>query len=395
MPAMKPLLPAMIAGVLLQGTVLLARPVERTFTLPDSIATGVNNSQEVLALKEQVLIAQQTINEAKSQIYPKIDFNINASKLDNNIPTVLPPSFNAIYLPARVADLYYDTRISLWQYLYAGGRYTTNVRLAEINLSQAQSQTEAARNKVILEVRKAFYACLVNQERIKAYETAITETEGSTRAAGAARLHMQLARERHELEKNRLKFLNAVGLELTTDFDLRGDLSFPDEEYDLNKCLAWACQYRSELRQTQFQETMNSLRVNLSLTERYPTVTLGANYELAGERMEEKNWNATINLNVPVFDGWASWARIKQRRNQAREGKIRRSQIEDRIRYEVREALMDYDFWKEQAAAFTAVPQKQSTADERLELSLLRLDTLQHVLESHAQLEWAIGKPLK
>lgn len=354
---------------------LAAEPVERVLTLDESIETGLHNNQELLTLQEQVGIAREQVKEANSQIYPKIDFNLSASRFNNAAPTVLPLSFNSLYLPATKTDLYYYTRLSLWQYLYAGGRFGTNVRLAEINLSQARSQADAVRSGVIRNVQTSFYGCLAAREKIRAYET-------------AARPAAELARFRYEYDRQKLAFLDSLGLELTTMIDIEGTLTPPVEEYDLNKCLAWAFQYRPELRQTQFQETIDSLRVNLSLTERYPTVTLGASYEWVGDQkpLDQTNWNATININVPVFDGWASWARIRQQKYQAREGKIRRAKIEDRVRFEVRQAYLDYEFWKGRAAALSA--QSAGSLESRLE----RIDALYRALAARASLEWAIGK---
>ncbi len=204
-------------------------------------------------------------------------------------------------------------------------------------------------------------------------------------------MNMGLMKLRHEYEKQKLKHLETLGLELNTMISIKGDILAPTEEYDLNKCLAWAKNYRPELSQTQFQETIDSLRVNLSLAERYPTVTLGANYERLGDRMplDMTNWNATINVNVPIFDGWASWSRIRQRKFQVREGKIRRASIEDEVFADVREAYLDYAFWKSRAADVSA---QEADPDKRLDAELTRLDTIEQALSSQASLEWAIGK---
>ena len=107
-----------------------ARESERILGLQDSIATGVNNSQELLVLKEQIAIAQQRVNEALSLRFPKIDFNLSASESQSNSAMVLAPSFDNIFIPAGNAQ-YYTTRFTLWQYLYAAGRYTNNLRLAD------------------------------------------------------------------------------------------------------------------------------------------------------------------------------------------------------------------------------------------------------------------------
>ncbi|MBN1824075.1 MAG: TolC family protein [Endomicrobiales bacterium] len=369
---------------------LLCQEPERLLTIDEAITTGLNNSQDVLIYKEQIAIAQQRVSESRSIIFPKIDFNLNASQVNNDLPVILSPSFNSTYLPDTKKDIYYTTRLSLWQYLYASGRYTTNLKLAEINLSQAQSQADASKNKVVLDVKKVFYACLILKEKIRAYKDFIKEASGRSSVSSA---ELELAKLKYRYEKEKLEFLRTTGLELNTIVEISGELSAPDEEYDLNKCLAWAFQYRPELRQTQFQETIDSLRVNLSMKERYPTVALGANYEWIGEKLplDRTSWNATINVNVPIFDGWASWSRIKQRRSQAREGKIRRAKIEDQIRSEVRDAHLDYVFWKEQTGKVNsrALP---GDPEKKLETKLLKLDTLYKAIVSEARLDWAIGK---
>jgi len=383
--------------------VLSADEVERVLTLDESITVGLHNSQEVLGSQEEIALAREMIKEAGAQIFPKIDFNLGVSKYNNNFPTVLAPSFNSEYLPAGNTDAFYATRLSLWQYLYANGRYSTNLTLAEANLSQAKSQADIAKNKVILAVKRSFYSCLVLKEKIKAYETAqaalnaLMEKNPPARTRWSYdlnRMNFEVHKLRHEFDKKKLKYLETLGLELNTIIEIQGELSAPRAEYDLNKCIAWAKNYRPELSQTQFQQTIDSLRVNLSLAERYPTVTLGANYERLGERfpLDMTNWNATINVNVPIFDGWASWSRIRQRKLQAREGIIRRSKIEDRVFADVREAYLDYTFWKNSVLELSAARNESLEPDKKLELELMRLDTMEQALSSEASLEWAIGK---
>jgi len=368
----------------------LCENVQRVFTLEDSVSTAMMNSQDILLAKEQLQYSKQSIDEAKGLIYPKIDLNLSASSFDNgSTPTVLPPSFSSIYLPAGAASTYYIGRLSLWQYLYAGGRYKTNLRLAEIKYSETQSQYDAMKNKVELEVKKAFYECLVIKEKIRLYGKAAVERNRNA----SAKFRMEIAKAKHNYEKAILKFINTIGLELDSSIGVNGEVAAPTKEYELEKCLAWAYQYRPELRQTQFQETMDGLRVNLSLIERFPTITLGANYDRVGNdlTLENKGWNATINMNLPLFDGWTSRARIKERRNQARQGQLLRVQIEDQIRFEVRDAFLDYTFWKKQVDEIN----RNSSRGLDIDDAVSRLDTIYQAIVSQATLEWSMGKSQK
>ena len=104
---------------------------ERMFTLEDSISFGIKNSQQLLALNEDIEVAKLRVDEARSNIFPRIDLNFNASKFENQFPTVLAPTFNSLYLPGGKNDQYYSAKATMWQYLYAGGRYSTTLDLAK------------------------------------------------------------------------------------------------------------------------------------------------------------------------------------------------------------------------------------------------------------------------
>jgi outer membrane protein TolC len=57
-------------------------------------------------------------------------------------------------------------------------------------------------------------------------------------------------------------------------------------------------------------------------------------------------------VNLPIFDGFASRARIRQSRLIASQNRIARAEVEDRINREVRESYNDVNFgnrkWKTQ-----------------------------------------------
>lgn len=385
--------------LLLLSSLCAGQQADRVMTLDESVLTGVQNSQDLLIAKEQIVIAEQRVKESKATIYPKIDLNFNASRFRSEFPTVLAPEFGSLYLPTGSMDSYYSTRLSLWQYLYAGGRYRKNVQLAEMSLSQAQTTADAIKNRTTRDVKKAFYALLAAKERIKAYEEAVAAYRGNAeKSRWLSQAKLELAKAKHDYEVGQLDFLDKLGIELNTPVEIDGALKPPEGEYDVNKCLAWAFQNRPELRQTQYEETMNTLYVNLSQIARKATISLGANYEWAGGDLDlgQKNWNATINMNFPVFDGLAGAARTKQKAHQETESKIRRSEIEDQIRLDVRRSLMDLAFWKEQEAAAAAKKAEASSEpDRKLEAALLWLESVRQAMSCQADLEWAIGKPLK
>jgi outer membrane protein TolC len=153
---------------------------------------------------------------------------------------------------------------------------------------------------------------------------------------------------------------------------------------------------------------MDALSVKLSLATRYPTVSLGAHYDFSGEELsfDKKNWNATLNLNVPIFDGWASWSRIKQKKLQAEQNKLKKKDIEDIIRLQVRKSYSEYNFWlKELAEREKQLKNAENLLSENnsilqswqyyLKCKINYIDGLKELLLSRTAIEHAIGKSLE
>ncbi|HCJ66812.1 MAG TPA: hypothetical protein DHV62_05655, partial [Elusimicrobia bacterium] len=165
-----------------------------------------------------------------------------------------------------------------------------------------------------------------------------------------SRLKSNLANADYEFKKTKLYLLDLIGLELNTELTLKGELKVIAEELNLDKCLAWAYQYRPELKQIQVEEEIDTLSVNLALAERYPTLSLGVNYLFVGSIFPypEKNWSATVGISLPLFDGWAGWSRIRQSQTHLEQNKLKRVEWEDQINLEIRQVYGDNIFWQKE-----------------------------------------------
>jgi hypothetical protein len=213
--------------------------------------------------------------------------------------------------------------------------------------------------------------------------------------------------------QSRLDFLDTLGIELDTEFNIIGELTPVIKEYDLSKMTVWAFQYRPEPKQTQLQEEMDSLGVKLSMATRYPTISLGAHYEYAGEELKfaDKNWNATLNLNLPLFDGWQSLSRFRQKDIQVQQNKLHRKELEDVIRLELRKSINEYNYWTKQVTKnYSELTKWESVYDSInktdpvvllnwyktcLNLKLVYLEAIYNTLSSYSMLERSVGKPLE
>ena len=397
----------------------------RVFNIRDAVFYGLKNNQQMLIALEDIEIARAKIRETNALIFPKIDFNLHAAQYESLAPFTLSDSLGSAYYEARpFRSENYTARFMLSQYIYAGGKYTSNMRLARTNLLIAETTKDILAAKVRADIKKAFYELLYARTRDELLRSEIKRlsdllpSEGRQPAgnkSGSDEIQgmlSELRRLSYSSESNlaaaQLKFLSAMGLELNTQFDIDGDLEIEFKDYDVDKLIAQAYQFRSELNKVAIQETIDSLSVSLLQAERFPSIMMGGLYEFADANRSDnkKNWAMFVNLNLPVFDGWASWARLDIKKSQARQNSIRRVDAEDSIAGEVRLAFIAYESSRKKvkydeetlAKIKSAVSDKTPLSDGIYnKIFRARLNLLESRLEAAlalVNLEKAVGKEL-
>jgi len=340
--------------------------VEQVLDLEQSVTRALHNNQKLLAAIEDIRIAESRVKEAQAHYFPKVGVNLSGSRYLAETDYVLPPEFGSTLLPISPraeADTFYSARAWLRQSLYNGGRVKNTIRLAQANLERARIRREEVRAEVVFNSIKAFYDVLLKQKEISMMQKALSEvislsqkiprnkTAALTKVAGIRHnIRRSLAKNRREADRAQLVFLGTLGVELYTRVGVEGEMGSSPAQLDLKKLLAWAHEYRADIRLTGFQKEIDRLAVNLSIAQRYPIISLGAGYQLNDRRfpLENTHWNTTVNVSLPLFDGFSSRARVRLRRREANRGRIKRTEIEDRINREVRDAFGDLMYWQEE-----------------------------------------------
>lgn len=388
---------------------LLADPgkPERIYDIKTSIKDGLNNSNELLFTKQEIHLNSNRVKEARSVLYPYLDINTNVSKFSVDDLYALSPELGSTILrptDTRI-DNYYAARISLKKTIYTGGRALSTLRLARAYLERAKSQYQAIHNTVIFDITKAFHTLLVQQEKERIFKDILIELEHiqplqkkkSSKPINAIRfynllaeLDSHIAEYSRDTERAKMLFIKTLNIELDARISIKGELKEKtfNEDITLSKCLSWANQYRPEVKQRQFQEEIDALAVSLSMAERYPTVLFGASYEFNGYDLplDSENWNATLSLNFPIFDGWAGWARVRQKRAQRKQGRYKKALLKDEVHMEVRLAFSDFMFWQKQIA-----PRKERLAKSKGLFAALEKDYVKGKISSAEFLEVLIG----
>jgi outer membrane protein TolC len=250
------------------------------------------------------------------------------------------------------------------QTLYSGGKIRNTYKLSQANLKRAESGVETLRHEIEYETTKNFFELLALKKKEKVLTNALVELDKAARqAAGehellkvnqmAGDVRERLSQLKSDRDQTRFRYLQSMGLELFGAADVDGELDVSTPPEELQLALVRAKQNRTDLKATEIQEEVDQLSVELSRAERYPVFLLGGGYEMRNNEfpVNETNWHAALSMNIPVFDGFSGYARVKESRYRAEQGRLKRVNLEDQVEGDVRSAYSEVTHWKQEMDA--------------------------------------------
>ena len=373
-----------------------------TFTLQESIAFAKENSKSIKMTIENVELAKGKVNEAISAVLPNLSGSGSYTYfieppviLDEKTMADMQKALSSIFPPGMTmppsdgtevtmpppteetgqegptsieADKHnYQASVTLQQPLFTWGKLLNNHKQAKLSLQAAEQGLEGAKQQLELDVTNVFYGVVLAQEFVKVSEKAVSQVEKHVKTAndlfeaGVAtnfdvlRASVQLANVRSQLikAKNALRltkegFKITLGLPLEGEVDMDGQLGYQEQEVDLEEILNLAKENRPDLKQLELQEQAGEKIVSIAKAGNKPNLMFLSNYnadfstnlEEGKDRDWKRSWNLTFALNIPIFDGLATRARVKQAKSGLTQIKLGKSQLEDGIQLEVKSAYL-------------------------------------------------------
>lgn len=368
--------------LLLTGTVPAQK--SKTLTLDDSIQIARQTNLSIQTTQERVKSAEAQVRAAHAGLLPNVSLNSSyryAGALPKSVLETTgafgPPGAGGEMSPLSstgadteaIIELEFGAHhnfqadLTLNQPIFAWGRYYKNYQSAKLNLEAAHKELDAAYNQLVLDVSEAFYRVLLSLEFVKVSEQTVELVEKQLKIAqnlfeaGAStnfdilRAKVLLANARSNLirAKNGERvamdvYKNVLNVDLSDSIEVQGNLEQPILEFDLVQLIQFAMEKRSELHQFQFSEDAAKKQVDVAKTRSRPALSFFSNYQLDhNERLEEMNriWNLGFALNVPIFDGLATRAAVKQAESGLKQTQLRKQQMTDAIELEVRSAYLN------------------------------------------------------
>lgn len=397
-------------------------------TLENAIRLGLENNSDFLAAEQEIIIAEQKVNEAKFRYLPQFSLQGTATWYDSDYPMVLPDAVANRFIPGKMLnddEHFYGVGITGTQYLYSGGRINGTLKAARANLKQTQNRYEIVKNAVVLNIKKSFTTLLYAQEKARRTEeiwqqvNAWYQNDSSSAwtkiqiKALLAQIKSETTKAKKEVEQARMNMLVSLNKELNAPLSITGTLEPVEIKGDLSHFNLWAAEFRPELKSAMYALELDNIAIDLALSKRYPDVILNASYEKLGtNNLEDVNKQVSLAVRLPIPYNFSE--QIAQKRAEQRKSELKRAMIQDTVSTQVANSYNDMIFWQKEAKDRYATYQeltrlfeqaakqgtKSGTAPLQAAQAYLQTthDYLYALMENHiakAQLEWAVGKDVE
>ena len=341
-------------------------------TLEDAVSKALINNWDIKLSQKDIQKAQEQIDEAYSNAFPRIDFT---GKYVRNIQLpVLFLSPNTAFNPSSETQTIelgsknsFDAAVSLTQVLYSQ-KVNTAIQIAGEYAEYSKVGNKATEQQVILSVKKTFYTILLARQLVTVtqqnYEAAKANFEnvsalykqGVASEYDFLRSEVQVAntqpmliqaKNNLELAKSALK--NLLALDINQQIDVKGEFEYKKVEPVLfAEASENAVKNNPLVRQLSIQESLLDKNVTIQKSDYFPTLAMFGQYDYQTQdntySFKNFNWAKSfmvgLQLSYTLFDGFSRGARIQQAIIDKEKVDLGKRKLEEGLKVQVQQSKM-------------------------------------------------------
>jgi len=346
---------------------------QEILTLQRCIDLALANNQDLRIAESRILELKGRKQETFGELLPKLSASGSYTRLEESPRmTVFFGGFEQSF--ELGPENLYSTELTLRQPLFTWGKIYRGHKQSRLNYRVVGEEYREVKNYLIFEVKRAFYDVLLAQQFVIIAKEAVEVTnshykttkalyrEGRVSDYDVSRAKVQLVNNQTKLIKanNNLKLAREgliilLNAKLEEDWKVEGEFSLETRQADLADAITRALGERSEIRRLIIQEEIAKISIKLARAQNRPNIDFLANYQYTNPFYNREEWggtwNAILSLSFPLFNGFSDLGRVRQAEARLEQVRILKSQLEERIRLEVKKAVFDMEEAKERIEA--------------------------------------------
>lgn len=331
----------------------LAYAQDTALTLDEAVAIALRDNRDVLLSSEAIVKAKWNVKGAYSSLFPQID--MFAAKTSTR-------------------ELYakdYDTNqlhIGLTQTLFAGGRIVNTIKQSQYAQKVQEALLDKTKLEIILNVKQAFYTLLLARENAALNKEILNNTKKHIDFIQArfqngqasdidvlimkdslASVEQAYAASLNQIESGNVLLRQLLFLSEDVNIAPVGEFNyFTPKNIGFDEALLKALKERPEIRQYEAQVEVNKRAVEIAKADSRPTVYASWDYYNSSHMQSptgfSKNRNdhniLGINISWPIFDGWATKAKVEQAISDLKQARILKDKTDKDIASELKNAYI-------------------------------------------------------
>lgn len=351
------------------------KPAERhEFSVAQAVDYARKNNVQVKNALLNVQIQQQTNREITSAALPNINGSIGMTDY-LKIPTSLLPGeiFGqpaGTYIPVQFGTKYNSTAsVQLSQTLF-DGQVFVGLQARKTSIDFQNKNVEVTEEMIKTNIYKIYYQLAVGQTQIALLDANIARLiklqhdanelykNGFAEKLDIDKVSVQLS----NLQTEKTKALNSIdvgyyGLKTLMGMPARDTLVLTDRitdeqiRADFLADTAYSYADRKEYQYLELAKKLNQFNIRRYKLSYLPILSLNGSYSKNAQRntfsfFQKGDWFTTsyigINLNIPIFDGFAKDARVKKATLEMRQTENQLENLQVSIDNEVEQARLNY-----------------------------------------------------
>ena len=379
------------------------------YTLPECVDRALNQNADILIAKKRLEEAAGMIIEARAGYLPSLSTYANYEYLESDYAQLNGASPNN-------RPFVWNVYLRLTENIFAGGATHGRLDIARLQKQTRLLDYQATVDRVIQDVRIAFYDILRDRADITVHEQAIAFLQqqeknernrlalGTGQKLNVMRAAVNLAFEeaalvdsRNRLRNARLQLSDLLAIPVAHDagdapLDITGDLKREAAPPSLTDCLTRALAQRPELAARDNDITVQRRQLTVDRSELFPHLDLFTGYDVVSEpdrALPADHYNgyvAGVQVSWHIFDGLVTKGRLNATRARLSEAETSATAMRRTVQAEVLRAHRDIQSADERLQTQTAnvqfAAEALKLATSNLELGLSsQLELLQSRLD--------------
>lgn len=341
-----------------------------TLSIKDAISIAYKNNKEIRISEQEIEAAKAGILFAQSGVMPTLaasyayTYNAAAFKLPQAFEQV-----EGVHKDIGIFTGYQNNNvgaITVNETIFDGGATYANIKQARLNLKAAQEKLRAKKLEVEFDAKRLFYGLLlayeverINKELVEQARAHYSDVknmydQGTSSRFDLLQSKVQISkvtpgyiRAKNEVEIVKAEFKKLLAIDLRTDIDVSGKLTYESMPINETEFLITAYMHNPRVIAETLGIDISKWAIETARAPLLPQVSGSFGYTFKSSHVatmfnyKHINWSGGATVTVPLFDGFSTTAKVHEARAKYCQAILSTENLRDQVAVDVRKGCLD------------------------------------------------------